>query len=864
MYKIRLPLAFLAVVLSLFIGAGKVHASHVYGAAVTYQCLNACTTRVHLRAYRDCTGSSAITTNITWLPAQSGCTLPNPLNTWSGQVTTEIAPVCPSSATSCTVPGAAIGGFEEYYWFRDYDVCTGPPCDFRLVYSDCCRNPTITGFPVTTNQLMTISDTWIRTGQSSCNSSPEFRNPPLNYICSGQSYYFDLGAYDVDGDSLVHQLSTCYTMDSVPATYSPGYSPTSPLGPNWTFTMDPATGLTSLLTSTSSHNVGPICMTVDEYRNGQWIGRVQRDFMVTTLACPANQVPTLQALTNLSANATANGNTVSVCGSGSVCFDLASADVDLGQNLLLTWDQSLAGASFSQVGAPSVLDSLTGTGAVPPVGRFCWTPPGPGTYVVPFRLYDNACPILGFAHKTVLIEVANGAVASATPGTCPSVDFAASACLPGSYTYTWSGDAGFSSTLQNPSFTYPAVGDYAWQVIVAGSGLNDTIRDTVHISADPVVLPTLFLPDTIALGPCLGPTSAVIAFSGSYFTYMSSTGMTTASFPVNQAGTYRGWAYDVAGCAFMDSVVVTWTDPDISGIASTSTAQPLVNQKVYLIRYDSVAQTLFAADSSITDAAGNYFFCGVTDSVVFLKAAPDSAAYPLEMPTYADTVLFWSQAIAFHPFASLPILHNFQTRAGMNPGGPGFVGGLITQGANKVSAVGDPVPGLTIVLKRVSSGDVYAVTRTDANGYFRFGNLPFGDYQVIPDKPAVSITNVPQVSLTAQVPGRDSLDFRLNSTFLELFVASAVTPGRTASGVTLSPNPFGGDIQLQVALTADAVLEWRIVDLLGQVVEGSAPAVSLPAGRHQWRIAQALAPGIYFVEVRLNGSTSLQKILKAR
>jgi PKD repeat protein len=483
---------------------------------------------------------------------------------------------------------------------------------------------------------------------------------------------------------------------------------------------------------------------------------------------------------------------------------------------------------------------------------------------VHFRAYDDACPLIGYAHKTVLIEVGTGAVASASPGTCPSVDFTASACQPGSYTYTWSGDAGFSSTLQNPSFTYPAIGDYAWQVIVAGSGINDTIRDTVHISGDPVVLPTLFLPDTIALGPCIGPTSAVISFSGSYFTYMSSTGTVTASFPVNQAGTYRGWATTVAGCAYMDSVVVTWTDPDISGIARTSTAPQLVNQKIYLIRYDSVAQALYAADSAFTDASGYYFFCGVTDTIVYLKAAPDSAAYPNEMPTYADTALFWSQALAFYPLPGIPVIHNFTTLAGANPGGPGFIGGLITQGANKASAVGDPVPGLTVFLKEALSGAVYAVARTDANGYFRFSNLPLGAYKVIPDKPQVSIVNVPQVSLTAQVPSRDSLDFRLNSTFLELYVASGVRPGPFASAWSVTPNPFGGEAALQVKLATPSTVEWRVLDVLGKVAEPGKPSQLYPAGRHRWALAQNLAPGIYFVELRIDGEVFQQKVLKAR
>jgi Carboxypeptidase regulatory-like domain/PKD domain len=865
MQRFRLTLTCFCFALLSAAGLGKVQASHVYGAQVTYQCLNACTTRVFLRAYRDCAGASGITTSLTWVPEQAGCTAPPSIGGWSGQVTTAITPICPTSTTSCTTPGAPLSGFEEFLWYRDYDVCAVPACTFRLVHGSCCRNGNVTSMANASAQGLFISDTWIQTGLTQCNSSPVFRYPATLYICSGQGQSYDVGANDPDGDSLVYTLSACFSADSTPVPYNSGYSPTSPLGPSWPMVLDPATGQLDLIASPGNIVTAPICLTVDEYRNGQWIGRVQHDFQILVLTCTPNLTPYVFHYLNPSPNIQFSGtNLGSVCGMGPVCFEVLGGDNNPGQNLLLTWDRGLAGATFTEVGAPAVQDSIHGTSANPPRGRFCWTPPGPGRYFVTFRIFDDNCPLLGVRDQVVLLEVGSGSTASATLGACPSVNFTASPCASsGSYTYTWSGDGGFSSTLQNPSYTYPAVGDYAWQVVVSNGSVSDTIRDSVHILGDPVPLPSLFIPDTIALGPCLGATSAMITYQGAYAAYFASTGNVANPFPVNMAGTYYGEATDAAGCRVVDTVVVTWADADISGIVQTSTAQPLAGQKVYLIRYDSVAQTLYATDSSITDPTGAYFFCGVTDSVVFLKAAPDSAAYPLELPTYADTALFWSQAIAFHPFASLPIFHNFATRPGANPGGPGFIGGLITQGANKVEAVGDPIPGLTVVLREAVSGTAYAVTRTDANGYFCFHNLPLGDYEVVPDKPAVSITNVPQVSLTAAIPSRDSLDFRLNSTFLELHVASAIQTPR-APAWSLSPNPFSSEARLQLDLPAAALVEWRVLDLLGQVVEGGAPAQLLPAGKHRWRVAQDLAPGLYFVEIKVEGQTYVQKVLKAR
>ena len=90
---------YLAILLltALFTGTSA-FASHEMGVDITYQCLNACTTRIYLKAYRDCTGSNAIGNNLTW--SAPGCTPPNAINAWSPQFNAEVTPICPGSATA--------------------------------------------------------------------------------------------------------------------------------------------------------------------------------------------------------------------------------------------------------------------------------------------------------------------------------------------------------------------------------------------------------------------------------------------------------------------------------------------------------------------------------------------------------------------------------------------------------------------------------------------------------------------------------------------------------------------------------------------------------------------------------------------
>ena len=50
--------------LAAILAADVVGYSRMMGVDLTYECLNSCTIRVYLRAYRDCTGASGITNTI--------------------------------------------------------------------------------------------------------------------------------------------------------------------------------------------------------------------------------------------------------------------------------------------------------------------------------------------------------------------------------------------------------------------------------------------------------------------------------------------------------------------------------------------------------------------------------------------------------------------------------------------------------------------------------------------------------------------------------------------------------------------------------------------------------------------------------
>ena len=562
-------------------------ASHFVGVDMTSECLNACTVRVHLRAYRDCTGASSISNTITFTSTTPGCVAPTALTSWSPQVTTEVTPICPSTQTQCTNAAATINGVQEYYWFRDYDICASPNCDYDISWGSCCRNGIITsgagnqGFAINTYVNYTLG----------CNNSPVFTDVPLFYACANQQYVIHQGAFDPDGDSLAFSIQNCYTnVSNNSVTYNAGYSPTTPLGPSWDVQVNPQNGMMTLTPMPGNVVVGVICFNVDEYRNGVLMGTTVRDMQVVVVPCAANVIPDYTAYSNLSAGASIIGqDSFLVCPNNQICFDLTGFDPDTltGQSLTMAWSQNIPGATFVDQNNAANQDTITGNS---PDGRFCWTPTTAGVYQFLINLDDNACPIFGQHDKVVTIVVGGN-----TPAALITATGTLNSC----------------------------------------NGENDTL--------------------------CVAP---------GWTSYLWSTAATTSCINVSTPGVYGVTVTGPGGCGLMDQVTVVDNPvPQISGFAYDHLAAPLASQKIYLIDHDTSNHSLAAVDSTVTDSAGYFEFCTVSIDTAYVKAAPDSALYPMDMPTYSDTAIVWNNALAF-PASGFPTSVVINCQFGSNPGGP--------------------------------------------------------------------------------------------------------------------------------------------------------------------------------------------------
>ena len=431
----------------------NVRASHTMGADLTYECLGGNTYKITLSFYRDCIGIAApanpfVTINSATCGQSLGVTCyPRP---GTGQ---EVTPACSSSVTTCN--GGSFTGIQE--WVYDGIITLPMQCsDWIFSYSLCCRNAAITTITTPGSSTFYIYAT-LNNLITPCNSSPTFSNKPVPFICRGQQYCFNHGAYDTDGDSLVYQLITPKQTAGTNVNYIAPYNASNPLNSLPATSFNAATG--DICMTPQALEVTVMAVNVLEYRNGVLIGSVERDLQITVMNC-MNTLPTLTGI-----NGT-NNFSITICANQQTCFNIFSNDVDPGQQLSVTWDYGIPGATFS-----------TDT-TLHPTGTFCWTPTSAdigNSYSFTVRVADDACPYIGSQIYSYTVNVV-GIQVNAGPDqqiACSDLATLTANATGGSGTYTYLWNNG--STMQSIT-----VGSGTW-VVTASDG-SCTATDTVVVT----------------------------------------------------------------------------------------------------------------------------------------------------------------------------------------------------------------------------------------------------------------------------------------------------------------------------------------------------------------------------------------------
>ncbi len=345
------------------------------------------------------------------------------------------------------------------------------------------------------------------------------------------------------------------------------------------------------------------------------------------------------------------------------------------------------------------------------------------------------------------------------------------------------------------------------------------------------------------------------------------------SYTYSSAGNYTLclYLYDTSG-AVCDSkcVAITVSNPGngpwtVSGAVFMSNNNGALTSpadaEVYLIEYNQQAGTLTAIDTTTITSnpllGGTYTFSNVPSGNYFVKSAllPADPQYWNFLPTYHTSFLFWSQATNVSVSANTSGI-DIVLKQGTNPGGPGFTGGLISQGANKTGGAGDPIAGVQVMLLNLDDTPVQ-YTYSDVNGAFSFSNVAYGTYQIYAEVMGKATTPI-VVTLSAQNPSIANIHIWVTGT--------AVVVGQGLEilhhdQMNVFPNPASEFAYAEITSSNPTIANIRICDMTGRLVFSSKK--TLIAGLNLVALpVSEFRSGIYYVETDFEDFHSVRKILK--
>jgi gliding motility-associated-like protein len=498
-------------------------AAHIVGGDVSYRCISvdsverSTTFEIVFTIYRDSRGAGAPYDN----PARFGQFIGSG-NNWQFQRSfthpvMDVRPIDIETNNPCVIVPTNVGVERGTYRFTV--TLAWSDRSYLFTYQRCCRNNTINNIidPQSTGATFMIEIT--PEAQTSCNNSPTFDNFPPVVICANQPLVFAHSATDVDGDQLVYEFcspisgggldgsglgtgpdpNSCTGVTPDPLRCPPpydevvfnipaGFTFANPMGGDPQVRINPATGLITGIPQVQGQFVIGVC--VSEFRDGQLISRINRDFQFNVTFCQVavNAVIGAQgADVEFEENLPDIGRdafVVNSCGSNTVNFTNFSTDLRFIERF--TWE-------FEIDGQTETFETQDATVTFPDLGTYN------GIMILNRDLPAAQCSDTAFIKVNIF----------------PTIDadfsFVYDTCVAGPVSFTdqtvsgsgevtgwrWNFDNVGQSAEQNPDFTFRTPGTKNVQLLATdiNNCRDSLIRDISYLPVPPVILidPTTFI-----------------------------------------------------------------------------------------------------------------------------------------------------------------------------------------------------------------------------------------------------------------------------------------------------------------------------------------------------------------------------------
>lgn len=562
-------------------------AGHLVGGEMTYECTGNGTYRISLRIYRDCNSSGADfdTQAAITVFTSTGAQYRN-LSVSHGPTyrlpATVNNPCLQSPPNVCT----------EYTDYTTTVSLPPRPGGYTITYQRCCRNNTISNIPNPGDWGNTY--TIDIPSNDSCNSSPAFKTVPPIVLCLNDPLNYDAGVTETDGDSIFYQFcsplhgggksqaspGTCLTCPAPNPAAAPPYtnvpflapqSASDPIPSTPTISIDPNTGLITGTPTMLGQFVFAIC--VEEYRNGQLLSTVRRDYQFNVTNCSSNVRSGIESQIL---------NPGTICAGTTIQFEEEAVNATT-----YFWDfgDPSTNADTSNVANPSYTYNDTGTYTV--------------TLIVNrgYPCSDSSSTVFEVRHPVTINVTKEGSGCLDGNGLELSVQGNFSSDAEFTWTFPPQASIQTDNTANPPPITFSAEGTYYIELTVEDFGCINTYGDSVSIGIRPEFDATI--PDAEQCAPyLLDLQHSAISSNVVHYEWVFGDGNTSSDenpeYVYENSGVYSGYLlmYTTRGCtdsALYPFQITVFPSPDAELELSpekTDIFEPYVNISVIGISSD--------------------------------------------------------------------------------------------------------------------------------------------------------------------------------------------------------------------------------------------------------------------------------------